>query len=131
VLLSENNERNPGFSLLEVMVALSIISIVLVSVYRLHSQTLEMNQQLRFQTIAPLLAQTKLAEAEYTPVDDLASDSGTFGDQYPGYNWQLDIKTFESDLLETVAENLKRIEVTVSYHDIHQYTLETYRFMPQ
>jgi general secretion pathway protein I len=120
----------PGFSLLEVMVALAIISIALVSVYRLHSQTLEMNQQLQFQTIAPLLAQNKLSESEITPPDELAADSGTFGDPYPGYSWQIEVESVESDLLGAVANNLKYIEITISYNDILKYTLETYRFMP-
>jgi len=37
-----------GFTLLEVMVALSVMSIVLVSVYRMHSQSLTMNTAARF-----------------------------------------------------------------------------------
>ncbi|MCU0593194.1 MAG: prepilin-type N-terminal cleavage/methylation domain-containing protein, partial [Desulfobacterales bacterium] len=53
----ERLRRSPqGFTLLEVMVALGIMAIVLVSVYRLHSQTLAMSVESRFYTQAPLLA---------------------------------------------------------------------------
>jgi len=51
-----------GFTLLEVMVALAVMSIVLVSVYRMHSQSLTMNTAARFYTLAPMLAQGKMAE---------------------------------------------------------------------
>ena len=43
-----------GFTLLEVMIALAVMSIVLVSVYRMHSQSLTMNTAARFYTLAPL-----------------------------------------------------------------------------
>ena len=53
-----------GFTLLEIMVCLSIISIVLIAIYRMHSQTLLMNQSTQFYTTAPLLAQRRLTEVE-------------------------------------------------------------------
>ena len=46
------------------MVAMAIMAIVLVSVYRMHSQTLTMNTANRFYTQAPMLAQSKLAQLE-------------------------------------------------------------------
>ena len=57
-----NRHIASGFTLLEVMVAMAIMAIVLVSVYRMHSQTLTMNSASRFYTLAPLLAQSKLAQ---------------------------------------------------------------------
>ena len=59
---TRNQEPAYGFTLLEVMVSVAIMSIVLVSVYRLHSQSLTMNTEARFYTQAPMLAQSKLAE---------------------------------------------------------------------
>ena len=53
-----------GFTLLEVMAALAIIAIVLVSVYKLHAQTISMNQAARFYVTASLLAQSKISEFE-------------------------------------------------------------------
>jgi len=42
-----------GFTLLETMVAVSIIAIVLVSIYKLHIQTISMNITAKFYATAP------------------------------------------------------------------------------
>ena len=78
-----------GFTLLEVMVAMSIIAIVLLAVYRLHSQTLMMNYSARFYTTAPLLAQQKLSELELSDLDALIDAAGDFGDDHTGYGWEI------------------------------------------
>lgn len=72
-----------GFTLLEVMVAMAILAIVLVSVYRMHSQTLTMSAANRFYTQAPMLAQSKLAQLESASSEISAGDSGDFGSQVP------------------------------------------------
>jgi len=51
-----------AFTLLEVMVAMAIMAIVLVSVYRMHSQTLTMNTASRFYTQAPMLGQSTVGD---------------------------------------------------------------------
>ncbi len=118
-----------GFTLLEVMIALAVMSIVLVSVYRMHSQSLTMNTAARFYTMAPLLAQSKMAELEALSADGFPEDSGDFGEQYPGYSWQTSISEVSSEVLGEVANDLKQIDLTVSYNNnqfIH--SLRTYRF---
>ena len=77
-----------GFTLLEVMVALAVMSIVLVSVYRMHSQSLTMNTAARFYTQAPILAQGKMAEIKALSSSVFPTDSGDFGEQFPGYSWK-------------------------------------------
>ena len=118
-----------GFTLLEVMVALAVMSIVLVSVYRMHSQSLTMNTAARFYTVAPLLAQNKMAELEALSTSGFPEDSGDFGEQFPGYSWKASIADVNSEILGQAAEDLKRIDVTVSYNnDQFSYNLRTYRF---
>jgi general secretion pathway protein I len=120
-----------GFTLLEILVAVTIISIVLLAVYRLHSQTLLMNYTARFYTLAPLLAQSKLTELQSIPAEDLFDESGDFGEDYRGYTWDVRITNAEAELLDSEAENLKRIDLTVRLNDDEQsYSLRTYRFMP-
>jgi general secretion pathway protein I len=118
-----------GFTLLEVMIALAIMSIVLVSVYRMHSQSLTMNTAARFYTVAPLLAQNKMAELEALSSGGFPEDSGDFGEQYPGYSWQTSISEVSSEVLGEVASDLKRIDLTISFNN-NQFThsLRTYRF---
>jgi general secretion pathway protein I len=118
-----------GFTLLEVMVAMAVLSIVLVSVYRMHSQTLTMNTAARFYTQAPLLAQKKMAEVTTTSSGIFASDSGDFGEDFPGYSWQVSANDVSSELLGEVADDFKRIDVTVAYlNNQFSYRLTTFRF---
>ena len=117
-----------GFTLLEVMVAMSVMAIVLVSVYRMHSQTLTMNTAARFYTQAPLLAQKKMAEITTTSSGISASDSGDFGEDFPGYSWQVSATDVSSELLGEVADDFRRLDVTVAYlNNQFSYRLTTYR----
>jgi len=125
-----NLQPNSGFTLLEIMVALSIISIVLVSVYKMQAQTISMNYEARFYATAPLLAQLKIAEIEMENPDEQTDDSGDFGDEFPGYRWNVIINDIESEALGNIAENLKQINVNISFNtDEFTYSLRTYRFL--
>ena len=119
-----------GFTLLEVMVAMAIMAIVLVSVYRMHSQTLTMNAAARFYTQAPMLAQSKLAQLEGDSSEIVAGDSGDFGDKFPGYTWRISTDEVSSEALGEIGADLKRIDMTVSFNsDEYVYDVRTYRFM--
>ena len=118
-----------GFTLLEVMVALAVMSIVLVSVYRMHSQSLAMNTAARFYTQAPMLAQSKMVEVEALSSSAFPEDSGDFGEQFPGYGWKAAITDVTSEILGDASQDLKQIDITVSLHDDQfVYTLRAYRF---
>jgi len=122
-----------GFTLLEIMVALSIMAVALVAVYRLYSQTVSMNALLRFNTNAPLLAQMKFNDVLNMPAEDLMDDSGDFaGEAFQGYTWQTTITPIESEILGNVADDLKKIDLTVaSEKDRLVYHLSLYRFSRQ
>lgn len=118
-----------GFTLLEVMVALAVMSIVLVSVYRMHSQSLTMNTAARFYTLAPMLAQGKMAELEALFSGAFAQDSGDFGEQFPGYSWTASTADVSAEILGEVAEDLKKIDVSVSLNENQfVYRLRSYKF---
>jgi general secretion pathway protein I len=121
-----------GFTLLEVMVAMAIMAIVLVSVYRMHSQTLTMNTAARFYTQAPMLAQSKLAQLEVDSSGITAGDSGDFGDKFPGYTWRISTEEVSSEALGEIAADLKRIDLTVVFNS-HEYiyNIRTYRLMSE
>ena len=119
-----------GFTLLEIMVSISIISIVLVAVYRMHIQTIAMNSAVKFYTIAPLLAHGKIAELEINPSDELTDDSGNFGENFPGYRWNLSINDIESEFLGTTSKALKKIDIIISLNnDELTYNLRKYRLV--
>ena len=120
----------PGFTLLEVLIALAIMAIVLVSVYRMHSKTLSMAAANRFYTQAPLLAQSKMAQLEATASEVVSGDSGDFGDGFPGYTWSVSTEDVSPEALGESAEDLKRIDVTVFFNENEfEYTIRSYRLM--
>lgn len=123
-----------GFTLLEVMVALSIMAIVLTSVYRLQAQTLTMSLESRFYTQAPLLARSALARYEETTRREqrpLASDQGDFGREFPGYAWKITVEEAPSEALGVdISRDLKRIQVLVTLNQGQfAYEVRTYRFV--
>jgi general secretion pathway protein I len=114
---------------MEVMIALAVMSIVLVSVYRMHSQSLTMNTAARFYTQAPMLAQGKMAELEAVSSSAFPENSGDFGEEFPGYSWETSVADVASEVLGEVAEDLQQVDITVKYHnDQFSYNLRTYRF---
>lgn len=127
VVRSQRSQR--GFTLLEIMAALSIIAIVLVSVYRMHAQTISMNYEVRFYTTAPMLAQTKMAEIESRILEDVGDDSGDFGEQFPNYRWNIVVDDVESTSLGNIAEKLKKIDLVISLNDDEFiYKLRGYKY---
>ncbi len=119
-----------GFTLLEVMVSVAIMSIVLVSVYRLHSQSLTMNTETRFYTQAPMLAQSILAEMGAGEDVEFADNSGEFGENFPGYAWKASVEDVEIEALGEISQDLKKIDVTVSFNENeYVYNLRTYRII--
>ena len=118
-----------GFTLMEVMVAMAIMAIVLVSVYRMHTQTLTMNAAARFYTQAPLLAQSKLAQLETGSSEPISGDSGDFGEKFPGYSWTVVTEDVSSEVLGESGD-LKRIDIKVSFNnDEYTYDFRTYRVL--
>jgi prepilin-type N-terminal cleavage/methylation domain-containing protein len=120
----------PGFTLLEVMVALCILAIVLLSVYRLHSQTISMSIESRFYTQAPLLARSALARWEEARAQEKLSDHGDFGSEFPGYQWKISVEDAPSQALgPQFARDMQRIDVLVTLNNgEHSYGFRTYRF---
>ena len=114
-----------GFTLLEVLIAMAIMAIVLVSVYRMHSQTLTMTSANRFYTQAPLLAQSKMAQLEAVSSESISGDSGDFGDNFPGYSWSVSTEAMSMEALGEVGADLNRIDLTVSLDD-YEYTIRSY-----
>ena len=121
-----------GFTLLEVLIAMAIMAIVLISVFRLHSQTLSMAAATRFYTQAPLLAQSKMAQLEAMSSNAVSGDSGDFGEKFPGYGWSVSTEDVSSEALSDAAADLKRIDVTVTLNEKeYAYSVRSYRMMSE
>ena len=117
-----------AFTLLEVMVAMSIIAIALTSVFHVQFQTILLNNNARFDITAPLLARSRMAQIEISLKDISTEESGDFGENYPGYSWHHNIEDIESETLGEESSRLKRIEVMVSLNnDEYVYRIGAYR----
>ena len=129
----EKKRKSFGFTLLEVMVAMAIIAIALTAVLGSQSQSVSLASEAKFNTTAPLLAQSKIAEIEVAEQDDLAGGSGDFGEDFPGYTWELSVEDIAFEEPENVSDLLKRIDLKVSWGEekLYQYRLRLYRFFPR
>ncbi len=125
--------RKPkGFTLLEVMIAVAVLTIALAAVLGLQSRSLSLAAESRFHTTSALLAQEKMAEMAAATMEKLMSDSGDFGDVFPGYAWQVTVQNANLPGLEKMKGRLKRIdlEVTCGTGELYRYDLRLYRFFP-
>lgn len=117
-----------GFTLLEVVIAVAIVTTGFFAVYSLHVQTLSAASDVRFYIKAPLLAQAKLAEIE-SNLSDRFEESGDFGEDFEGYTWKAAVHEVTHELLETVAERIKKIELQILLNeDENSYVVTAYRY---
>lgn len=122
-----------GFTLLEVMIAMAIIAIALTAVLGSQSQSVSLASEAKFYTTASLLAQSKMAELDVMPEQELMSDSGDFGEDFSGYSWQVSVSDVVLDMPGKVPDYLKRIDLQISWGDdgIYQYRVSAFRFFPE
>lgn len=100
-----------GFTLLEIMVALAIISVALVALLALGNRSIATHARLQQLTQATLLAQQKLATAE---VDarlgrlEQIRQEGVFPEPYAAYRWRL-------EFADTPLPSIRTVTVTVAW----------------
>lgn len=120
-----------GFLLMEVMIAISMIAIALTVALGLQSRSISLASEAKFTTTASLLAQKKIAEIEATPLDEITSESGDFGEDFPDYQWALEINNTDLFQQEEVAGRLKKIDLDIFWEgdDAYHYYIRLYRFL--
>jgi len=125
--------QSPGFTLLEVMIATAIIAIALVAALGSQSQSVSLANEAKFATTVAFLAQKKLAELEANDLEDVVSDTGDFGEDFPGYRWESEVGEAPLEGFENVSDRIKKIRLTVyrAEDDGYQYRLILYRFAPE
>ncbi len=123
-----DNQR--GFSLLEILVAFSILALVLTLALRLFSTSLRSAGQSADVSRALLHARSRLAAVSALPLRP-GHDSGTFAD---GDHWQTDVRRWQDPAPDAVPSPLPiyRIRVDVSWNDgrTHHLSLSTLRVPP-
>jgi general secretion pathway protein I len=121
--------NDQAFTLLEVMIAVSIIAIALVALFGSQSRSLSNATEAHFNVIAPMLASGKLAELDSEGVAP-NNGEGDFGDEFPGYRWTIETESARFDSPEALAdleEPLQKVELTVLWSETKfNYSLTYY-----
>lgn len=121
--------NNNAFTLLEVMIAVSILSISLVALFGSQSRSLSMATEAHFNNIAPMLTSLKLAEVQ-SRIIPLESDAGDFEEDFSNFSWTLDVSDAALDSFETLDNlqpPLQQVSLTVSWKDTkYSYSIMYY-----
>lgn len=118
-----------GFTLIEVMIAMAILMLAFTGIFRLFSQTITAESATRFYTVAPMLAQEKMATAVAGMHGRNGQRSGRF-DDHEGYAWEIAIANAAVDILGPASQDMKQIDVRVTLNAGEQtYTLRRYAFL--
>jgi general secretion pathway protein I len=96
-----------GFTLLEIMIALAIMTGVILTVINSFNYHLSIAARDREETIAILLARAKLEDPGFQKLDKAA---GTFAPDWPGMGWEMEITPSE-------IPRVDRLSFTVNWDD--------------
>ena len=124
------NFANKGFTLLEVMIAVALIVIALTTLLGSQSQSVSFANSAKFETMAALLAQSKMSEMILQGPDALNSDSGDFGDDYPGYAWDATVSDISIEGITSISDYLKQIDLRVTW-GVFSYNLRLFHYVAE
>ncbi len=121
---------NKGFTLLEVMIAVALIAIALTTLLGSQSQSVSFANSAKFETMAALLAQSKMSEITVQKPDELTSDSGDFGEDYPGYAWEVNVSDIAIPGMDNISDYLKQVDLTVTW-GVFSYNVRLYHYVAE
>lgn len=115
VFVVPGRARDNGFTLLEVMIAVAIIAIAVVTLFGAQSQSVSIASSARFETMAAMLGQWKMSDLLLQEYEELADDAGNFGEDYPQYSWKLTVTELSEGEtgLPGTADQIKALDIAV------------------
>jgi len=102
-----SKSKNQGFTLLEIIICLGLIALVLVAVFHLQAQNLDLQSEAQFMTTATCLLQERLSRIQSQETIEEGTNSGDFGEDYPDYTYTQEV----SEVPDT--ETLYKVKVSV------------------
>lgn len=117
--------KDQGFTLLEIIICLGLIALVLVAVFHLEAQNLDLQSEAQFMTTANCLLQDRLSQIEAFETIEEGKTTGDFGEDYPDYTYTQEV----TEVPDT--ETLYKVKVAVILErdkDRKDLWLETYLY---
>jgi general secretion pathway protein I len=105
--ISNRKRKDRGFTLLEIIICLGLIALVLVAVFHLQAQNLDLQSEAQFMTTATCLLQERLSQIQALEQIEEGTNSGDFGKDYPDYTYTQEV----SEVPDT--ETLYKVKVAV------------------
>lgn len=99
--------NNSGFTLLEIIISMGLITIALLAILRLQAQSLNLQSEVQFTTIAHYLAQDRLSRIHSENRLEAGTFSGDFGEDYPYFRYREEVEEIPD------LENLFKVKVSV------------------
>ena len=117
--MSISSKNKKGFTIIEAMVAIFVLTLGIVAVLCLFPLSLQTRKFSEMKTVASQLAQAKIEEIAIHSYDDIpigTIDEGQLDSPFGAYTRQLVVNYVDSDLQSSASNiGLKKIEVTVSW----------------
>jgi type II secretion system protein I len=103
----------PGFTLIEVMIAVGVLGIAMLALLSLHDSNLQRVLRGQELSTASVLAQGLMTQAELERIPVVGRTSGTFDKAYPGayrnFRWERAVE------LSGMFPDLRKVEVRIYY----------------
>ena len=107
-MLNSQIRNEKGFTFLEIMVAVAILSIALIAALRAQSQSLSIAGESIRSTNVVFLAREKMSEFELEGNIQEGKTDGTF-EKHPGYRWEIEVKEAPNPFKNLQIEGLKDV----------------------
>lgn len=126
-------DYSKGFTLLEVMVSVSIIALIFLSLFKMQSGTIGLAAAGKFNSMAPILAKQLLVKIEQD-IAGWSEHNGDFGENYPGIKWTCELSDSSFEDLDFISEDnqkkFKKIDIEITdTSGSRSYTIHTWRFV--
>ena len=108
---------------------MAILAIALTSLFGSQSASVALATETRFNIQAPLLARMQLATIRSAA--EVFDDSGDFGEDFPGFQWELTVEDAifpESEILLELDGKLQHLTLLVTWgEELFSYQMDSYQ----
>lgn len=134
-----------GFTLLEILVAMAILSISMLALMSISGNTLVVSGRAENVTVATMLARQKMTDIEIelskamkkNEFPDEKSEEGTFDEPFEDYSWAMEIRRVElpapvtgeeggiqemvgRQLTEEISKTIRELKLTIKWKELEE-----------